>query len=678
MDDLHEVVDQMVDTLIWRSSWATDRTYADRRKALDSLVALAPLCGPEHLERDIIPHFVALACDPRQPLAEKPEDNQYDWCGIRQSAVNGLARLYNETTAYVTAHRPDLAEPLKAWWELQENPEATRDLLFRDDPRVSVIAAFGLADSPRDEDRDMLVDAYERVRHADVKWGIVNALSGGEASWVQRKVVHPWIRRIARHDGACDDLRAAHACYLIQKSSLATPEARAFLATVPAHGLAVAAGPRPARLRQAPRCGDRAMAPALVRADRLRHGRSHRSRQDADDRGRSLPSRRCTGPRSKRCATSATPPRSMSCGAPAAGTRATTSCANSVFRWRKRCIGVSPAASTVKRFRRKRRKHSVATVLSGPTPTRGLTARALSGHARRCHHAIPEDSGPRHRVRADPLRRSTAGNAPTIRKAASSAARCSRSVGADATVARLSLQPRMEGRHARPRSTSTTAGSARCGSSRPIARRWGRQFRPMFIGLHWPSLPWGEESFGAAAVVVRRPPARRRLTPLLEAAVAHFGGGDAVRASARSDLPRLRTRAGRSRAAGRGRRGLRAAGAAIGFSAGEGGDAPPDQDGAPLDPQAAIRAERMASAGEAFGIFGTIKNGVLAGLRQASFWLMKHRARTVGEQGMHTFVVGSAARVRCQRPPHGPQLRLHRRLVDPGRAGRQRARSRAR
>ena len=230
MDDLNEVVDQMVDTLIWRSSWATDRPYADRRKALDSLVALAPLCGPDHLERDIIPHFVALACDPRQPLAEKPEDNQYDWCGIRQSAVNGLARVYEQTTAYVKANRPDLAEPLRAWWDLQESPEATRTLLFRDDPRVSVIAAFGLAESPREEDREVLVDAYEHVGHPDVKWGIVNALSGGEASWVQRKVVHPWIRRIAHTESSCDDLRAAHACYLIQKSSLATPESRAFLA----------------------------------------------------------------------------------------------------------------------------------------------------------------------------------------------------------------------------------------------------------------------------------------------------------------------------------------------------------------------------------------------------------------------------------------------------------------
>ena len=129
------------------------------------------------------------------------------------------------------ANRPDLAEPLQAWWELQENPEATRKLLFRDDPRVSVIAAFGLAESPREEDRDMLVGAYEHVRHPDVKWGIVNALSSSEASWVQRRVVHPWIRQIARQDGAGDHLRAAHACYLIQKSSLATPEARAFLAT---------------------------------------------------------------------------------------------------------------------------------------------------------------------------------------------------------------------------------------------------------------------------------------------------------------------------------------------------------------------------------------------------------------------------------------------------------------
>jgi hypothetical protein len=78
--------------------------------------------------------------------------------------------------------------------------------------------------------------------------------------------------------------------------------------------------------------------------------------------------------------------------------------------------------------------------------------------------------------------------------------------------------------------------------------------------------------------------------------------------------------------------------AAIGFSAGKEAGTAPDEEGAPLDPQTAVNVERHASAGTSFGIFGTIKNGILAGLRQVSFWTMKHRARTIGEQGMHKFV----------------------------------------
>jgi len=165
----------------------------------------------------------------------------------------------------------------------------------------------------------------------------------------------------------------------------------------------------------------------------------------------------------------------------------------------------------------------------------------------------------------------------------------------------------------------------------------GPEFRPLFIGLHWPSLPWGEESFGAGAASFGTSDAPA-IPALLEAAVEHFGGGDEVRRPlevifrAFERDPAARVLPDDVVAA------YGQLADAIGFSAGEGGDAPPDRDGAALDPQAAIRAERMASAGEAFGVFGTIKNGVLAGLRQTSFWLMKHRARTVGEQGMHDFV----------------------------------------
>src|SRR6185503_8523266 len=56
----------------------------------------------------------------------------------------------------------------------------------------------------------------------------------------------------------------------------------------------------------------------------------------------------------------------------------------------------------------------------------------------------------------------------------------------------------------------------------------GSQFRPLFIGLHWPSQPWGEESIGAGAAAFGTA-GGATLEPLLRAAVAHFGGGDAVR-----------------------------------------------------------------------------------------------------------------------------------------------------
>ena len=60
----------------------------------------------------------------------------------------------------------------------------------------------------------------------------------------------------------------------------------------------------------------------------------------------------------------------------------------------------------------------------------------------------------------------------------------------------------------------------------------GPDFRPLFIGLHWPSQPWGEESldrpssFGTAG---------RRYHP-----AAARGGGRAISAAARASAPRSR------------------------------------------------------------------------------------------------------------------------------------------
>ena len=165
---------------------------------------------------------------------------------------------------------------------------------------------------------------------------------------------------------------------------------------------------------------------------------------------------------------------------------------------------------------------------------------------------------------------------------------------------------------------------------------FGAGFRPMFIGLHWPSLPWGEETLAAAVSFAAG--GASAIAPLVEAAVQHFGGGNAVRKpleaifAAYERDPAARVLPDDVLAA------YADLGAAIGFSAGAGAEGAPDEEGAPLDPSAAVRAERAASLGESFGVVGNLRNGILAGLRQASFWSMKHRARTIGEGGMHTFV----------------------------------------
>ena len=166
LDGLNDIVDQMIDTLIWRSSWDLRRPYGDRRKALDRLVELASLC--ERRQSDIIAHCIGLACDPIHKRARKKE---YDWAGIRQAAIDGLFRLATATIQHVHKKRKDLREPLEAWVQLEKNAEEMQTLLLRDDPRVSVIAAFALGQSGYQEHQQMLLDAYEEVRRSGLEMG---------------------------------------------------------------------------------------------------------------------------------------------------------------------------------------------------------------------------------------------------------------------------------------------------------------------------------------------------------------------------------------------------------------------------------------------------------------------------------------------------------------------------
>lgn len=157
--------------------------------------------------------------------------------------------------------------------------------------------------------------------------------------------------------------------------------------------------------------------------------------------------------------------------------------------------------------------------------------------------------------------------------------------------------------------------------------------RPRFhsyrIGVHWPSLPWGDEELGVGPVPFApgaslvdlyaerlgdRPGLRQALAVVVQAADRT---PDAVR------LPLDAERAYRE---------IDRLMAEVGAS---GPAAPPDADREPFDPQAYFEA---AQEERSFGLGSWDLGGILAPLRQLSFWKMKQRALTVGEGGMHDFL----------------------------------------
>ena len=165
----------------------------------------------------------------------------------------------------------------------------------------------------------------------------------------------------------------------------------------------------------------------------------------------------------------------------------------------------------------------------------------------------------------------------------------------------------------------------------PDAQRMGAGFKPMWIGLHWPSLPWGEEGSGSFAAAGGKP-----LDQLFEETARDFGGSQAVRGPLKVIFDAHAQDPGASEVPARALQAYRDLATAIGFSAGKGSAGAPDEDGEPLDPQAALDADTMAM--QSFGPLGAIGGGILSGLGQLSFWTMKKRGRTVGEGGMHQLV----------------------------------------
>lgn len=158
-------------------------------------------------------------------------------------------------------------------------------------------------------------------------------------------------------------------------------------------------------------------------------------------------------------------------------------------------------------------------------------------------------------------------------------------------------------------------------------------FNPLWIGLHWPSQPFGDEEFSGNDFDAAEGPSPAELKAIYADRLDLDGDAAALldiviaehrKNAAATVLPTQARQAYASLAD------------KVGYVS-EGPTGPPDAEGAPFDPDRAFDKGNAASSGVDFG-GGDILGGILGPLRQLSYWTMKKRARTIGESGMHAFM----------------------------------------
>ncbi len=154
-------------------------------------------------------------------------------------------------------------------------------------------------------------------------------------------------------------------------------------------------------------------------------------------------------------------------------------------------------------------------------------------------------------------------------------------------------------------------------------------FRPLVLGLHWPSKPWGDEEFGPVSFA----PGAAEL--LIEAYAERI----ADTPEARQALRTLFAAAQRQAAPPTLPPDVRAAYDVLNRESGLGSDgagAPPGDDREPFDAEQRYQTARR-QAGISFGRADGLGD-LLTPLRQLSFWKMKDRGRLVGEAGPHALL----------------------------------------
>jgi hypothetical protein len=166
----------------------------------------------------------------------------------------------------------------------------------------------------------------------------------------------------------------------------------------------------------------------------------------------------------------------------------------------------------------------------------------------------------------------------------------------------------------------------------------------LYVGLHWPSLPWGDDELGPAGSFAA---AGVGLAQLKQRYVDRLGDDPAIRAALDVIFEEARTNAAAVTLAPEVVQAYQELNQSLHLGE-DGAGAAPGDDREPFDPEQSFQIAQAESGAAGFGGFDL--GGVLSPLRQLSFWTMKKWARSVGEGGMHVFV--SDLQRACDSPVH--------------------------
>jgi hypothetical protein len=179
-------------------------------------------------------------------------------------------------------------------------------------------------------------------------------------------------------------------------------------------------------------------------------------------------------------------------------------------------------------------------------------------------------------------------------------------------------------------------------------------FRPLLIGLHWPSEPWGDEditgavSFAPGDVAA----AAGSVARLVDDFARRLGNRPGILDPLRTIITAAQSGAEPDHLPSEVEDAYRALDQALGLGAG-GVSAEPGADHEPFDPEAIYQATRAEDGPVVFGMGLPGRDILLAPLRVLSFWTMKDRARRFGESAVHPLLR------RLQASVAGREVRFH-------------------